>query len=488
MVQAFPDAFKAKGKDGIKVLYGVEAYLYDTPLDDTIVVFDIETTGLDSRTEAITEIGAVKVKDREIIDTFETFVNPGKPIPANITELTGITDKMVADAPPISEAFEAFCEFVGDSAVIAHNAKFDVGFMQSAAKKLGKTFNNMVLDTLELSRFLQPELSRHKLDIIAEHLGIENGNHHRAVNDATVTAKIWFAFIPKLAAKGFEDLYSVMTLQPGRLEEKPRRSYHTIIYAKDLNGLKNLYAIVSHSHLAYFKRFPRVPKKLLYRYREGLIVGSACEAGELYRAILNKCTSAKIESIAALYDYLEIQPLGNDEFMLREGIVNSEEDLKNINRAIVKLGDKLGKLVCATCDVHFLDPKDEVFRRILMAGKGFSDADFQPPLFFRNTEDMLLEFAYLGKEKAYEVVVTNTNKIADMMEDFSPIKEGTYPPSIENSAEDLQRLLRGKGGSHLRRAASRGGFVPYGKRAEPHHKIRLRRNVYDCAKAGEKIK
>lgn len=270
VVQAFPDAFKAKGKDGIKVLYGVEAYLYDTPLDDTIVVFDIETTGLDSRTEAITEIGAVKVKDREIIDTFETFVNPGKPIPANITELTGITDKMVADAPPISEAFEAFCEFVGDSAVIAHNAKFDVGFMQSAAKKLGKTFNNMVLDTLELSRFLQPELSRHKLDIIAEHLGIENGNHHRAVNDATVTAKIWFAFIPKLAAKGFEDLYSVMTLQPGRLEEKPRRSYHTIIYAKDLNGLKNLYAIVSHSHLAYFKRFPRVPKSFYTVTARGL--------------------------------------------------------------------------------------------------------------------------------------------------------------------------------------------------------------------------
>ena len=444
VVQAFPDALKAQGKSDIKILYGVEAYLYDNDLDDEVVVFDIETTGLDPKSESITEIGAVKVANGTIIDRFSSFVHPGKHIPERITELTGITDEMVADAPSIEEVLPQFIEFVGDNAVMAHNASFDMSFIYEAARRLGLPFRNLVMDTLAISRYLFPNERIHKLDVVAKRLEIENPNHHRAVNDAEVAAEIWFAFIPLLRARDFVDMQSVIDLVPGRIEEKLGRAYHTIIYAKNLSGLFNLYKIITASHLSYFKRVPRVPKKLLARYREDLLVGSACEAGELFRAILNKCSKEKIRQVAKLYDYFEIQPLGNNEFLLREQAVPNREALKDLNRAIVRLGEEMGKMVVATCDVHFLNPEDEVFRRILMHGKGFADADNQAPLYFRTTEEMLEEFSYLGEEKAKEVVITNPNKIADMFSVFSPVKDGTYPPSIENSAEDLQRLCEEK--------------------------------------------
>lgn len=452
VVQAFPDAYKAQqaaAKMGheIKILYGVEAYLYDNDLDDEVVVFDIETTGLSASDDAIIEIGAVKVEHGEIIDRFSSFVNPHTPISPRITELTGITDDMVADAPGIETVLPQFIEFVGDNAVIAHNASFDVSFIRAAAERQGMTFRNLVLDTLAISRYLFPNERIHKLDVVAKRLEIENPNHHRAVNDAEVAAEIWFSFIPMLRSRDFVDMQSVIDLVPGRIEEKLGRSYHTIIYAKTLKGLFYLYKIISASHLSYYKRFPRVPKKLLARYREDLLVGSACEAGELFRAILNRCSQEKIEQIAKLYDYFEIQPLGNNEFLIREpkiSWITSKKDLEDINLQIVRLGERLHKPVVATCDVHFLNPEDEVYRRILMHGKGFADADMQAPLYLRTTDEMLEEFYYLTPEKAKEVVITNPNKLAELFETYSPVKDGTYPPSIENSAEDLQRLCEEK--------------------------------------------
>ena len=452
VVQAFPDAYKAQKAAAeagheIKVLYGVEAYLYDNDLDDELVVFDIETTGLSADADEIIEIGAVKVENGAITDRFSSFVNPNIAIDPRITELTGITDEMVKNAPTINTVLPRFFEFVGDNAVLAHNAAFDVGFICAAAKRQGLSFRNLVLDTLKISRYLFPNERVHKLDAVARRLGIDNPNHHRAVNDAEVAAEIWFSFIPMLRSRDFVDIESVIDLVPGRIEEKLGRSYHTIIYAKSLKGLFNLYKIISASHLYYFKRFPRVPKKLLARYREDLLVGSACEAGELFRAILNRSSDQKIEEIAKLYDYFEIQPLGNNEFLIRDPKfpqITSKKDLEDLNLAIVRLGEKLRKPVVATCDVHFLNAEDEVYRRILMHGKGFADADFQAPLYLRTTDEMLREFYYLTPEKAKEVVITNPNKIADLFESYSPVKDGTYPPSIENSAEDLERLCKEK--------------------------------------------
>lgn len=451
VVQSFPNAASAKGKNDIKIIYGVECYLVldsvsavlrvnECTLDDEFIVFDIETTGLNDKADAITEIGAVKVLNGKVVDSFSTFVNPKRPIPQKIIDLTGITDRMVADAPQEEQAVKAFLEFCGNAPVVAHNASFDTGFISASAKRTGLIFQNPIVDTLEIARALLPELKRHKLNLIAEHLGIENANHHRAVNDAEVTTKIWLNFVDRLKSQGVKKLADVNASLAGAVNIARAKTYHAIIFAKNEKGLKNLYRIISDSHLKYYHKRPRVPKSLYMQYSDGLMIGSACEAGELYTAILKGKTEEEIEKIAKFYDYYEIQPLGNNRFLIRDGTVENEERLKQINREIIKLGEKHKKLVVATGDVHFLDARDEIFRRILMAGQGFSDADNQAPLYLRTTDEMLAEFSYLGKEKAYEVVVINTNAIADMIEDIRPVKQGTYPPTIENSAEDLKRL------------------------------------------------
>lgn len=451
VVQAYPEALKAKGDNPIKIIYGVEGYLVpDTidavinhkpySIDDEFVIFDIETTGLDKINDAITEIGAVKMKDGKVIDRFSTFVDPKRHIPEKITELTGITDDMVKGAPDEEEAVSNFLDFCAKAPVVAHNAKFDTGFIKNAAKRHALEFENPIICTLILSQALLPELKKHKLNIIADYLNIENPNHHRAVNDAEVTGGIWNDFVRRMKALDISDICQINKTLGDKIDiRKTKNCYHVILLIKEFSGIKNLYKIISESHLNYLGRTPRMPKSLIQKYREGLIIGSACEAGELYRAMVSGKSEAEIEAIASFYDYLEIQPLKNNAFMIREGIVKSEAELIEYNKRILKLGDKLGKLTVATCDTHFLDPEDEVYRRILMDSKGFSDADNQPPLYFRNTKEMLDEFKYLG-DRAYEVVVENTNKIADMIDEVVPIKSGNYPPTIENSAEDLKRL------------------------------------------------
>ena len=455
VVQAFPDAMNAIGKSDLKVIYGVEAYLIDDlgsvvtmprgqSLDDTFVVFDIETTGLSKETESITEIGAVKVVDGKIIDRFSTFVNPERPIPAEITKLTGITNEMVADAPVITEILPKFLEFCQDAVLVAHNANFDTGFIRlNAERKCGIEVKNTVLDTLELSRALLPELKKHKLDIICEQLGVSLEGHHRAVNDAEATAEVFLKFIDMLVEKEIYKVDDINVFSSQTVNYKKLKAYHAIILAKDYVGLRNLYELISLSHIDYYFRRPRIPKSKLIQHREGLILGSACEAGELYRALLDKKPKQVIEELVNFYDYLEIQPVGNNRFMIaddKHDMISSEEDLKEINRKIVKLGEQFKKPVVATCDVHFMDPQDEIYRRIIMAGNGFSDADEQAPLYLRTTEEMLEEFAYLGSEKAEEVVITNTNKIADMIEKISPIHPDKFPPVIENSDQDLKNI------------------------------------------------
>lgn len=451
VVQSYPEALKAKGNNPIKILYGVEGYLVpDTigavtnpkpcGLDDDIVIFDIETTGLDKNNDAITEIGAVKINKGKVVDQFSAFVDPMRHIPEKITELTGITDEMVAGAPKEKEAVSAFLDFCAGAPVVAHNAKFDTGFIKKAAARNGLVFDNTIICTLILSQVLLPELKKHKLNIIADYLNIENPSHHRAVNDAQVTGEIWIDFIRRMKGLDINDVSEINKKLGDKIDiRKTKNCYHVIILIKEQKGIKNLYKIISESHLKYLGRTPRIPKSLLEKYRDGLIVGSACEAGELYRALVADKSAAEIEAIASFYDYFEIQPLKNNSFMIREGIVRSEEELIAYNKRILAIADKLGRLTVATCDTHFLDPEDEVYRRILMDSKGFSDADNQPPLYFRNTREMLDEFSYLG-DRAYEVVVENTNKIADMIEDLVPIKSGNYPPTIENSAEDLKKL------------------------------------------------
>jgi DNA polymerase-3 subunit alpha (Gram-positive type) len=462
VVQAYPEACSAGKKHKIKVIYGIECYLLDNEppivytgarsgagqaaaasghsIDGGFVVFDIETTGLYAEKDKITEIGAVKLLNGKVTDTFSTFINPGIAIPEFITKLTGINDAMVADAPGIEAALDRFLAFVGDLPVVAHNASFDTGFIKYQARAAGRKFDNAIIDTLQMSRNLFPKLSRHKLDVVAKHLGIKLENHHRAVDDSMATAEIFLKCLELLREKGVETIADIDKAFTGHFDYTKADSYHAIILVKNNTGLKNLYKIISESHLSFFYKKPRVPKSLLLKYREGLILGSACEAGELYRAILNGKSDSEIEKIAKFYDYLEIQPLGNNEFLVLSGKVSGEEELKEINRRIVGLGDKLDKPVVATCDVHFMDPGDEVFRRILMAGQGYTDADRQAPLYLRTTEEMLAEFAYLGKETAYKVVVENTNLIADMTESVVPIPAGTYPPKIEGSEEEIERL------------------------------------------------
>ncbi|MCX7746865.1 MAG: PolC-type DNA polymerase III [Clostridia bacterium] len=455
VVQAFPDAMDAAKKNKIKVIYGIECYLLDDSvpivyqsngqtLDDEFVVLDIETTGLNAEKDKITEIGAVKIKNGKIIGKFSSFVNPEIPIPSMIVKLTGITNEMVQDSPTIEPVLLELLEFINGATVVAHNAPFDLGFIRHNAKKIGEHIHCPVVDTLQLCRRLFPDLGRYRLNIVANHLGIKLENHHRAIDDSKATAEIFIKCLELLKEKGVSTINEIEGVLDQNEDYKKAASYHAVILVKNYTGLKNLYKIVSYSHLKYFHKRPRVPKKLLMKYREGLIIGTACEAGELYTAILDHKGDDEITKLVRFYDYLEIQPLGNNQFLINNGKVRSQEELKNINRKIVRLGEKFKKPVVATCDVHFMDPRDEVFRRILMAGKGFSDADNQAPLYFRTTGEMLDEFQYLGNEKAYEVVVTNTNKIADMVDEIIPIPDGTFPPRIEGAEEEIKNLAEGK--------------------------------------------
>ena len=458
-VQAFPEAYHASnwGKD-IKVLYGVECYLVndstnavvnpsDNNLDSEFVVFDIETTGLSPVTETITEIGAVKIKNGQIVDTFNKFVNPGKPIPPKIVELTGITDAMVADADPISVVLPQFYEFISGAALVAHNASFDTSFIKKVAKDNGMKFDFCYLDTLELSRALVKGIKNYKLDTLTKHFDVRLENHHRACDDAAATAHIFIKLIDILKEKDIQKICDINNALEGDVDVKSLKTYHAIILVQTQEGMKNLYKIVSSSHLDYFYRRPRVPKSLIQKYRKGLLVGSACEAGELYQEILKNPYNPdmdEVNKIVDFYDYLEIQPLGNNAFMLRENIVENEETLKHINKTIIDLGKKNDKLTVATCDVHFMNPHDSIYRAILQAGQGFSDADNQAPLYFRTTEEMLEEFAYLGDALAREVVITNTNKIADMIDDLKPVPDEKAPPEIPGSEDELRKLTYDK--------------------------------------------
>ncbi len=462
VAQAFPDAMNTaeeleKKGTPIKILYGVEAYFVndripavtgdtDTPIDGELIVFDLETTGFGAQQERITEIGAVRMKNGQIVDEFNTFVNPEKPIPAKITELTGITDAMVKDAPKEAEALDAFYAFCGDCRVlIAHNAGFDTSFVRAAAARTGRPYNFTSIDTVPICRALYPTLKNHKLDTVAAHLRLQPFNHHRACDDARVLAMIFGCLAQDMqSGHGVQTIQEINEKMAGAGDNKKTRAYHQVILAKNQVGLKNLYKLISWSHLHNYYRRPRITKTKLTELREGLIIGSACEQGELFEAVREGRSWGELCEIAKFYDYLEIQPIGNNRFMLRKGLVQSEEQLREYNRQIVRLGEKLKIPVCATCDVHFLDPQDEVYRRILMAGQGFDDADEQAPLYLRTTEEMLAEFAYLGKDKAYEVVVENPNRIADMVENIRPIPKGTFTPYIEGADEQLQEITIGR--------------------------------------------
>lgn len=453
VAQAFPDAMKAadkinKDEEKIKIIYGVEAYFMDdlvesvkgdadTGFDGTFICFDIETTGLSAARDKITEIGAVKVENGVITDTFSTFANPEMPIPQKITQLTGITDDMVKDAPSQSEAVGAFLEFAGDNVLVAHNAPFDTSFIAKACEDMGREYNYTSIDTVAISRAILTDIKNCKLDTVAKFLRLGDFNHHRATDDAEMLARIFINLCQRLTDDyGITKTNDINTkIAGGDFKKLP--TYHQIILVKNKTGLKNLYRLISYSHLNYFYKKPRIPKSELVKYREGLIIGSACCAGQLYMAILEGKPWGELKQIASFYDYLEIQPAGNNSFMIRDGRFNSVDELHEIDRTIIKLAKELGKPVCATCDVHFMDPTDSEFRKILMAGQGFKDAEQQAPLYFRTTSEMLKEFEWLGKDKAYEYVVENPNKIADMCEYIRPIPKGTFPPNIEGAQEQL---------------------------------------------------
>ena len=451
VVQAFPIANHTKGlRKDFKIIYGVEGYFVDDlkdlvknsrnqSLDSEYVVFDIETTGLSKKHNKIIEIGAVKVKDGEVIDTFSEFINPGVPIPYQIEQLTSINDDMVKDAPMYDVIVPRFVEFCGDDIVVAHNASFDTGFVRKNAEELGLKFDNTVLDTMTLSHILLPELGKFTLDRVCKELKVVNAHHHRAIDDAEATAKVFFKLLDMLKerdVKTMDDLNVLGSTSPDAI--KKDRTYHGIILAKNEIGRVNLYRLISESHLTYFARRPRMPMSLINRYREGLIIGSACEAGELFRAIVDDAPDEEIVRLVNWFDYLEIQPLGNNEFMTRDTRnPKTLDDLIGYNKRIVELGEMFNKPVVATCDVHFLDPEDYIYRAIIMKSKGFDDADMQPPLYFRTTEEMLAEFQYLGSDKAKEVVITNTNMIADMIERIEPVRPDKAPPIIENSDQTL---------------------------------------------------
>lgn len=450
-LQAFPQSMLAREKLGseVKVIYGIESYFVDDNAravygeqdalfeSDEFVIFDLETTGTSPQNCAITEIGAVKYKNGEIYDEFCSFVNPEMPIPEKITEITGISDDMVKDAPTIAEVFDKFMDFCGNSILVAHNASFDVSFLRTAAEKLQKILKITYLDTVAVSRYVNNDLNKHTLDSVAKYFDLGDFNHHRASDDARMLAMIFDKMAKKLTGEGITKISELSGVMATGTDPKKLRTYHQIILVKNLVGLKNLYRLVSLSYLDYFFRYPRIPKTLLSQYREGLIIGSACEAGELYSAIVSGKSENEIMEIAEFYDYLEIQPIGNNMFLVENGDVKDVEELKNINRRIIEIGDKLGKPVVATGDVHFRNPEDEIYRQVLLASKKMKDADKHIPLYMRTTEEMLAEFDYLG-DRAYEVVVTNTRKIADMVEVIRPIPEGNYPPHMEGAEEELK--------------------------------------------------
>ena len=466
-VQSFPDAMKAASKakvagtdENIKILYGCEGY-YVNDVDDRVVVhgsgdmefdgeyvaFDLETTGLSSQKDEIIEIGAVRMQGGKELERFQTFVNPRRRLEQKIVELTGITDAMLADAPSIETVLPEFLEFVGDRVLVAHNADFDTGFIREACRKQGLSYGFTSVDTLILSQNLLPHLNKFKLDVVSNALSLPDFNHHRAGDDAVTCGLIFHKLTDKLRELELSRLQEINPAMMGlrsqsRLDNRHAR--HIILFAKNQVGLRNLYHLISDANLKYFKRVPRIPKSELLRYREGLIIGSACEAGELFQAILdNKCED-EVKRLAEFYDFLEVQPLANNAFMLAKGIVQTEEELREFNRKIVRLGQALGKPVVATGDVHFLNPEDEIFRHILLATKGFEDCDRSNPLYFRTTDDMLREFSYLGEEKAREIVITNPNLIADMCETLRPVPHNLFAPKIENSVEDLKSLVYGK--------------------------------------------
>lgn len=463
--QAFPLALHVvDGKEAEfpKILYGVEAYYVndaaavsvvrgpmDGSLDGEFIVFDLETTGLKPAAEEITEIAAVLVREGEIKDSFQTYVNPHKPIPPEITELTGISDETVADAPDLPEALDKFFAFMGERVLVAHNAGFDLSFLKAACKRLEIEREFTYIDTLEMSRIMLPHLNRFKLNILAKELQVGPFEHHRASEDAAVLARIWIKLLEKLKneqnAQRISDINPVLAglrAKEGGLKNLPR--YHFIILVKTQAGLKNLYKLISYSFLDHYYRRPLMPRSELIKHRDGLVFGSACEAGELFRAVVDGKPFEELKRIAEFYDYLEIQPIDNNRFMIAKGTAENEETLRDYNRTVLKVADALGKPCCATGDVHFLDPEDEAYRRILMAGQGFPDADNQAPLYLKTTEEMLAEFSYLGKDRAYEVVVTNPNKIADMLDPIRPIPRENYPPKIEGSAEELETMCREK--------------------------------------------
>ena len=461
VVQSYPDAMHASDYNSkIKILYGVEGYLlnddmkiiYDTEYvkstgwDNTFVVFDLETTGFDKKECKIIEIGAVKIRNGEVIDTFSEFVDPEQPIPPKITELTSITDSMVEGAEKIEVMLPRFKEFCKDCVLVAHNALFDVGFMKEKARQQGTDFEFCYMDTLTLGRAMYPGLTNHKLDTISKHLNVILENHHRAVDDAKATADVFVKMMNELKAMGELDITILNTQSMAKVahisSKRPGSTYHIIILAKNREGIRHIYEMVSESHLSYYFRRPRIPRSLLKEKRGGLILGSACEAGELMHAIVEGKSDEELKEIVEFYDYLEIQPIGNNAYMKtsdrpEHAHINTDEDLRNLNRRIVELGERYNRPVCATCDVHFLDMEGADYRKIIMHYKGFKDADNQAPLYLRTTEEMLKEFEYLGKEKAYEVVVTNTNLIADMIEDVRPIPKEKCPPVVEGAKEAI---------------------------------------------------
>ena len=455
--QAFPDMWQAGKKNGVKIIYGLECYFVndvdgilavhgtsDLPLDTETVAFDIETTGLNASVDRMTEIGAVIYAGGEIKESFNTFVDPGMHIPAEITQLTGITDNDVKGAPSEGEALKAFLDFVGGRPIVAHNADFDTGFMAAAAARCGIDFDPVYLDTLPLAQALLPDLKRHKLDMVSNRLSLPEFNHHRASDDALVVARIMGKFIPMLAEKGAENIGDIQRVYKELKPTDHGKSRHMILLVKNKTGLKNLYEMVSQSYLKYFYKTPTIPKSLLEKHREGIFVGSSCGMGELYGAVMKGASDAALKRIASFYDYLEIQPICNNAFLIENGIVSDETVLQDYNRRILNIGRELGKPVIAASDVHFLDPEDEQYRKILQAAKKFSDADRGCPIFFRTTDEMLAEFAYLGDETAREVVIENTRAIADQVEEIELLPKDLFPPKIKNSAEDLKNLVYGK--------------------------------------------
>jgi len=447
-LQAYPIAMLKAEKLGMKVIYGVEAYFVDdtaravfgthqAEFDEEVIVFDIETTGLSAQTCKITEIGAVRAKNGEILEVYNSLVNPGVPIPEDVVRLTGITDDMVKNERPIEVVLPEFLAFVGDRMLIAHNAGFDISFIRKAAEECGLEFPNSYLDTVAMSRYVNPELNRHKLDVLANYFKLGEFNHHRASDDAEMLAMIYYKMIEKLADEGIHTMDELNTAMSERSDPLKLKTYHQIILVKNQVGLKNLYRLVSDSYLKTYRKNPRIPKTRLTELREGLIVGSACEAGELFTAVLEGKPQSELEAIADFYDYLEIQPICNNRFLVEQEKVADDEALRELNRKIIALGKKLNKPVVATCDAHYIDPDDEIYRRILLAGQKFADADKETQLYFRTTEEMLAEFDYLGEELAKEVVIDNPRKIAAMIEPVRPIPEGNYPPHIDGAEEEL---------------------------------------------------